>query len=103
MTHGVLLSSCIQYCVLLRPREKTALAEPRPSPCGHEANMRLVVAVFSAPGNSLARATIRKTWARKLQEFPGVKLVFMLGRHADSTLHVSWRRKISDDVRKNIY
>ena len=64
--------------------------------------MRLVVAVFSAPGNSLARATIRKTWARKLQEFPGVKLVFMLGRHADSTQHVSWRRKISDDVRKNI-
>ena len=51
--------------------------------------MRLVVAVFSAPGNSLARATIRKTWARKLQEFPGVKLVFMLGRHADSTQHVS--------------
>ena len=55
--------------------------------------MRLVVAVFSAPGNSLARATIRKTWARKLQEFPGVKLVFMLGRHADSTLHVSYAEK----------
>ena len=74
----------------LRPEERTALKEPEPSPCSApDTQIRILVAVFSAPRNSLARATIRKTWGKKMREYPGVKLVFMLGRDADSVQHVS--------------
>ena len=74
----------------LRPEERTALKEPEPSPCSApDTQIRILVAVFSAPRNSLARATIRKTWGKKMKEYPGVKLVFMLGRDADSVQHVS--------------
>ena len=44
----------------LRPEERTALKEPEPSPCSApDTQIRILVAVFSAPRNSLARATIR--------------------------------------------
>ena len=76
--------------VFVRPEEKTALRTPEPSPCSSpESQIRLLLTVFSAPRNSLARATIRKTWGKKMVEYPGVKLVFMLGRDADSVTHVS--------------
>ena len=73
----------------MRPDEKTALTEPQPSPCSASDHIRVLIAVFSAPKNSLARAAIRKTWGKKFQEYPGVKVVFMLGRDQDSVLHVS--------------
>ena len=46
----------------LRPEEETRLAAPQPSPCQEgvkSAPMRLLVAVFSAPANTAARAVIR--------------------------------------------
>ena len=30
----------------------------------------------------------RKTWGKKFREYPGVKLVFILGRDPDSAVHV---------------
>ena len=92
--------------LFIRPEEQTALVEPRPSPCksiSGSPDIRLLVAVFSAPNNKEARSVIRfvkqkksslkslffrRTWGRKFQEYPGVKIVFMLGRSPDSDLHV---------------
>ena len=48
---------------------------------------RLLVAVFSSPKNILARATIRRTWGKRMMEYPGVKMVFILGQ--DSFRHKS--------------
>ena len=50
--------------VFVRPEENTVLVEPRSSPCRVEEDrdvldIRILIAVFSAPRNSLARATIR--------------------------------------------
>jgi len=48
--------------VFLRPEEATRLASPQPSPCQEgvqSAPIRLLVAVFSAPQNTAARAVIR--------------------------------------------
>ena len=45
--------------VFIRPEERTALKEPEPSPCHEAKNVRILVAVYSAPRNTLARATIR--------------------------------------------
>ena len=64
--------------VLLRPGERTVIREP--SSCSVSSDTSLLVAVFSAPGNTLARATIRRTWGKKMMEYSGVKLVFMLGQ-----------------------
>ena len=76
--------------VFVRPEEETALRTPEPSPCSSpDTQIRLLLAVFSAPRNTLARATIRRTWGKRMVEYPGVKLVFMLGRDADSVTHVS--------------
>lgn len=73
--------------VYLRPEESTSLASPHPSPClvtNSSPALRLLVAVFSAPSNTQARAVIRRTWARKFKDYPGVQTVFMLGRPKDS-------------------
>ena len=42
----------------------------------------------------------RKTWGRKFREYPGVKLVFMLGRDPDSAVHVimSWREELRTEI-----
>ena len=61
--------------VLVRPEERTLLLEPQP----RQEELFLLVAVFSAPGNSLARETIRRTWGGQLRSRPGVRLVFVLG------------------------
>ena len=50
--------------VFVRPEETTALVEPKTNPCRVEEDrdvlsIRILIAVFSAPRNSLARATIR--------------------------------------------
>ena len=97
--------------VFVRPEERTALVEPEPNPCRVEEDrdvldIRILIAVYSAPRNTLARTTIRsdldsvqstrgklillcrKTWAKKFREYPGVKLVFLLGRDLDSAIHV---------------
>ena len=39
--------------VFIRPEERTSLMEPQPSPCSDSASIRLLVAVYSAPGNDL--------------------------------------------------
>jgi hypothetical protein len=49
---------------------------------------RLLVAVFSAPANSAARAVIRRTWGARFKALPGAATVFMLGTSQDSTMHV---------------
>ena len=61
---------------------------------------------LSGPGNhTVSRQTdreypevsfSRKTWGRKFLEYPGVKLVFMLGRDPDSAVHVM---KCSEELR----
>jgi len=85
--------------VYVRPQEQTALIEPRPSPCKSVSEspvIRLLVAVFSAPRNKEARSVIRKTWGKKFQEYPGVKMIFMLGRSPDSDLHKSLMLEAED-------
>ena len=61
----------------VRPEERTVVQEPEPSECPE--GVFLVVGVFSAPGNSLARRTIRrqrvqrsngKSWPRELRTSP---------------------------------
>ena len=69
--------------VFLRPEERTVIREP--SSCSVSSDTSLLVAVFSAPGHTLARTTIRRTWGKKMTEYSGVKLVFMLGQ--DSVHH----------------
>ena len=94
----------------LRPEEETRLAAPQPSPCQEGVKstpMRLLVAVFSAPANTAARAVIRcilfrvlscyaftvefnrKTWAHKFKDYPGVATIFVLGQALDLQVHVS--------------
>jgi len=85
--------------IFIRPDEETALAQPRPSPCQHSADdpsIRLLVAVFSAPVNKEARGVIRRTWAKKFQEYPGVKVIFMLGKSQDSSIHKSLMNEADD-------
>ena len=69
------------------PEERTVLQEPEPSQCPE--GLFLLVAVFSAPGNSLARRTIRRTWGGRLREYPGVRLIFLLGRDRKPAVHVN--------------
>merc|ERR550539_274327 len=47
--------------VLVRPERRTVLVEPRPAHCQGSLTTTLIIAVFSAPGNSLARSIVRKT------------------------------------------
>ena len=73
---------------LVQPHKTTVLLEPQPRPCRDQQDLKLVVAVFSAPRNYLTRAVVRETWAPALRQFPGVELVFFLGRDPDQQLHV---------------
>ena len=75
--------STTNMTVFLRPGERTTIIEP--SSCSRDP--RLLVAVFSAPKNTLARATIRRTWGKRMMEYPGVKMVFILGQ--DTVRHKS--------------
>ena len=45
--------------VLVRPERRTVLVEPRLRHCQGNTAITLVIAVFSAPGNSMARAIVR--------------------------------------------
>ena len=45
--------------VLVRPERRTVLVEAGPRHCQGNTAITLVIAVFSAPGNSVARATVR--------------------------------------------
>ena len=45
--------------VLVRPQRRTVLEEPRPGQCEGNITINLLIAVFSAPGNSAARAVVR--------------------------------------------
>ena len=73
---------------LVQPHKTTVLVEPQPRPCLDQQDLKLVVAVFSAPGNYLTRAVVRETWAPALSHFQGVELVFFLGRDPDLQRHV---------------
>jgi len=87
--------------VFLRPEEATRLASPQPSPCQEgvqSAPIRLLVAVFSAPQNTAARAVIRKTWAHKFKDYPGVATIFMLGQALDLEVH---KRVLSESQEHN--
>ena len=45
--------------VLVRPERRTVLVEGRPRHCQGNTTITLLIAVFSAPGNSVARAIVR--------------------------------------------
>ena len=45
--------------VLVRPERRTVVVEPRPDQCEGNITTNLLIAVFSAPGNSVARAVVR--------------------------------------------
>ena len=76
--------------VFIRPREDTVLAEPEPSPC-RDRQINLVLVVISAPANFLERSTIRRTWGEEIVQYPGVSLLFLLGRdYNNSQVHVSF-------------
>ena len=45
--------------VLVRPEIRTVLVEPRPDHCQENPAITLLIAVFSAPGNSAARSIVR--------------------------------------------
>ena len=45
--------------VLVRPERRTVLVEPRPGQCQGNITTTLVIAVFSAPANSVARSIVR--------------------------------------------
>ena len=45
--------------VLVRPERRTVVVEPRPGQCEGNITTNLLIAVFSAPGNSKARAVVR--------------------------------------------
>lgn len=72
--------------VLVRPERRTVVVEPRSDYCQENITTTLLIAVFSAPGNSLARATVRKTWAVQMRQYPGVKVVFFLGRDQEQDI-----------------
>lgn len=57
----------------------TTILEPSPNPCPPEDKLRLVVMVTSSPENPERRSVIRKTWAKELLTFPGVRVFFNLG------------------------
>ena len=58
--------------------------------------MKILIAVFSAPKNYQTRSIVRSTWAPTMREYPGVEVVFFLGKDQDQTVNVSLksRRKI---------
>ena len=45
--------------VLVRPERRTVLVEPRLRHCQGNTAITLLIAVFSAPGNSMAREIVR--------------------------------------------
>ena len=58
--------------------------------------MKILIAVFSAPKNYQTRSIVRSTWAPTMREYPGVEVVFFLGRDQDQTVNVSFtsRKKL---------
>ena len=102
--------------MLVQPEKRTVLVQPRPRPC-HSAThhiedqeeedeeedeeeedeyMKILIAVFSAPKNYQTRSIVRSTWAPTMREYPGVEVVFFLGRDQDQEVNVSFtsRKKI---------
>ena len=73
----------------VRPEERTTLVEPESESGLCQEDLLLLAAVYSAPANSLARDTIRRTWGGQLRSLPGVRLVFILGTHHDTAVHVN--------------
>ena len=53
------ISTSRNLSVLVRPERRTVVVEPRSDYCQGNTTRTLVIAVFSAPGNSLARAVVR--------------------------------------------
>ena len=82
------ISTTRNLSVLVRPERRTVVVEPRWDYCRGNTTRTLVIAVFSAPGNSLARAVVRKTWAVQMREYPGVEVVFFLGQDQDQDVQV---------------
>jgi len=82
--------------VFLRPNRSTSLLHPSPSPCAGSPVLRLLVGVFSAPANQEARAVIRRTWAASLSKYPGVKVLFMLGRADQPQIQTSLERESAE-------
>ena len=56
----------------VRPEERTTLVEPEPESGLCQEDLLLLAAVYSAPANSLARDTIRRTWGGQLRSRLGV-------------------------------
>ena len=58
--------------------------------------MKILIAVFSAPKNYQTRSIVRSTWAPTMREYPGVEVVFFLGRDQDQEVNVSFtsRKKL---------
>ena len=108
--------------MLVQPEKRTVLVQPRPRPC-HSAthhiedqedqeeeeeeeedeneeeedeDVKILIAVFSAPTNYQTRTIVRSTWAPTMREYPGVEVVFFLGRDQDQTVNVSFtsRKKL---------
>ena len=59
-------------------------------------DVKILIAVFSAPKNYQTRSIVRSTWAPTMREYPGVEVVFFLGRDQDQEVNVSFtsRKKI---------
>ena len=100
-------SETLNLTVLVRPENRTVLVEPSSlAQCQSNITTNLVIAIFSAPGNSVARSLVRwdnddiqlksymicmssKTWTVEMRKYPGVEIVFFLGRDKDQDTHVS--------------
>ena len=75
------------------PGKRTVLVEPQPRPCQDQEDLKLLILVFSAPSHYLTRSVVRETWATSLREYPGVELLFFLGRDEDQQVHVRFQRE----------
>ena len=112
--------------MLVQPEKRTVLVQPRPRPCHavthhredqedqeeeeedeneeeedeneeeEDEYMKILIAVFSAPKNYQTRSIVRSTWAPTMRKYPGVEVVFFLGKDHDQTVNVSFtsRKKI---------
>ena len=61
-------------------------------------DVKILIAVFSAPKNYQTRSIVRSTWAPTMREYPGVEVVFFLGKDQDQTVNVSFTSR-----KKNIF
>ena len=64
----------------VRPQVKTVLREPNHPVCKSEDKLRLLIMVYSSPNNYERRRIIRKTWGKAFANFPGVRMLFLLGQ-----------------------